>query len=163
MRSINRHWVIVLITAAAVGVAPYAVSARSVPAQPADRLLSGSVKSDTGAKLDGVTVSAKGVGQTITTSIFTDEDGNYYFPRMAEGRYRVWAQAEGFEAGKAEINLNGTAGRQDFTLNTIKDNLEIVKQLTGQEYVTSLPEDTPGHRKMKDVFYNTCTGCHETN
>src|ERR1700692_3285651 len=116
MRSINRHWVIVLISAAAVGVAPYTVSARSVPAQPAGRLLSGSVKSDTGAKLDGVTVSAKGVGQTITTSIFTDEDGNYYFPRIAEGKYLVWAQAEGFEGGKSNVSLNGTAGRQDFTL-----------------------------------------------
>jgi len=35
--------------------------------------------------------------------------------------------------------------------------------MTGQEYVTSLPEDTPEHRKMKDVFYNTCTGCHAAN
>jgi len=163
MGSVNRFQVIVLVAAVAVGVALWAVSATSAPAQQAGVLLSGSVKSDTGAKLDGVTVSAKGVGQTITTSIFTDEDGNYYFPRMAEGKYLVWAQAEGFDAGKSEANLKGTAGRQDFTLNTIKDNLEIVKQMTGQEYVTSLPEDTPQHRKLKDVFYNTCTGCHEPN
>ena len=61
------------------------------------------------------------------------------------------------------VTLSGPAVRQDFTLNTMKDNLEIVKQMTGQEYVTSLPEDTPEHRKMKDVFYNTCTGCHEPN
>jgi hypothetical protein len=163
MTSIKRLWMIVLIAAVTMAVALCAVSAKSEPAQQAGVLLSGSVKSDTGAKLDGVTVSARSVGQTITTSVFTDEGGNYYFPRMAEGKYRVWAQAEGFEAGKSEVSLNGTAGRQDFTLNTIKDNLEIVKQMTGQEYVTSLPEDTPEHRKMKDVFYNTCTGCHEPN
>jgi streptogramin lyase len=29
--------------------------------------------------------------------------------------------------------------------------------------VTSLPENSPEQRKMKDVFYNTCTGCHEPN
>jgi len=29
--------------------------------------------------------------------------------------------------------------------------------MTGQEYISSLPEDTPQHRLMKDVFYNTCT------
>src|SRR5882672_9901822 len=163
MGSINRLKVIALITAVTMGVALWGATAISVPAQQAVVLLSGSVKSDKGAKLDGVTVSARGVGQTITTSVFTDEDGNFYFPRMAEGKYRVWAQAEGFEAGKSDVSLNGTAGRQDFTLPTIKDNLEIVKQMTGQEYVTSLPEDTPQHRKMKDVFYNTCTGCHEPN
>src|SRR5579862_8760808 len=135
--------------------------AKSAGAQQGGVLLSGSVKSDSGAKLDGVIVSARAAGQTLTTSVFTDEDGNYYFPRLAEGKYRVWAQAEGYEAGKAEVALNGSAGRQNFTLPAIKDNLEIVKQMTGQEYVTSLPEDTPQHRKMKDVFYNTCTGCHE--
>ena len=143
---------IALVAAMTMIVTLSAVSAKSVPAQQAGVLLSGSVKSDTGAKLDGVTVSARGVGQTITTSVFTDEDGNYYFPRMAEGKYRVWAQAEGFEAGKAEVSLNGTAGRQDFMLNTIKDNLEIVKQMTGQEYVTSLPEDTPAASQDEGRF-----------
>ena len=161
MKNAKRLWVIALLAAGTAGIGLCAVSAKSAPAQQAEVLLAGSVKSDTGAKLDGVTVSARAAGSTITTSVFTDENGNYYFPRMAEDKYRVWAQAEGFEAGKAEVNLSGTAGRQDFTLATLKDNLEIVKQMTGQEYVTSLPEDTPEHRKMKDVFYNTCTGCHE--
>src|SRR4029077_1706602 len=137
MSSIHRLWVTVLIAAVIAGAALCAVRASGAPAQQAGPpvrqagvLLSGSVKSDAGAKLDGVTVSARGAGQTITTSVFTDEDGNFYFPRMAEGKYQVWAQAEGFEARKAEGSLNGTAGRQDFTLNTIKDNLEIVKQMT---------------------------------
>src|SRR4029077_12281154 len=118
----KRLWETALVAAITVIVPMCAAGAKSVPAQHASVLLSGSVKADTGAKLDGVTVSARGVGQTITTSVFTDEGGNYYFPRMAEGKYRVWAQAEGFEAGKADVSLNGTAGRQDFTLNTIKDN-----------------------------------------
>jgi virginiamycin B lyase len=80
---------------------------------------------------------------------------------MPAGKYSIWAQAEGFEAGKSGASLAGNAARQDFTLPAIQDSQEIVKQMTGQEYVTSLPEDTPQHRKMKDVFYNTCTGCHE--
>jgi streptogramin lyase len=161
MMNRKQLWVIVLIAATAMGVALFAVGAKSAPAQQAGVLLSGAVKSDTGAKLEGVTVSAKAEGQTITTSVFTDEDGNYYFPRMAGGKYLVWAQAEGFDAGKSDVSLSGTSGRQDFTLNTLKDSQDIVKQMTGQEYVTALPEDTPQRRKMKDVFYNTCTGCHE--
>ncbi len=162
MTNRKRLRTIALVAAASIGAALCAGSASASPQQPGV-FLSGSVRSDAGAKLDGVIVSIKGAGQTITTSVFTDEEGNYYFPRMAEGKYLVWAQAEGFEAGKSDVSLNATARRQDFTLNTIKDNLEIVKQMTGQEYVTSLPEDTPEHRKMKDVFYNTCTGCHEPN
>jgi streptogramin lyase len=137
--------------------------AKGVIAAPSGVLLSGGIKSEAGAKLEGVTVSARADGQTITTSVFTDEDGNYYFPRLVEGQYRVWAQAEGFQAGTADVNLQGAAARQDFSLKTIHDPQEIVKQMTGQEYITSLPDDTPEHRRMKDLFFNTCTGCHEPN
>jgi streptogramin lyase len=147
----------------AAGAQFFSMRAQGQLAQQAGVVLLGSVKSDAAAKLDGVTVSARAEGQSITTSVFTDEDGNYYFPRMAQGKYHVWAQAEGFEAGKFEVDLSGSVARQDFTLPAIKDEQEIVKQMTGQEYVTSLPEDTPQHRKMKDVFYNICTGCHEPN
>jgi len=161
MQNFKRRWVIALFASVSLCAALFAARiARSAPQRTAV-LLSGTVKSGSGAKLDGVIVSARAEGQTITTSVFTDEDGTFYFPRMAPGKYSIWAQAEGFEAGKSEASLAGNAARQDFTLPAIQDSQEIVKQMTGQEYVTSLPEDTPQHRKMKDVFYNTCTGCHE--
>ena len=163
MTKTQRFLTVTLMVTAAAGVALFALTAKSAPARQAGVLLSGLVKSDAGTRLDGVIVSARAAGQAITTSVFTDENGNYYFPRLAEGKYRVWAQAEGFEAGQAEVSLDGSVRRQDFTLNTLKEAEAIVKQMTGQEYVTSLPEDTPEHRKMKDVFYNTCTGCHEPN
>lgn len=63
---------IALMAAISASVALCGLSAKSAPAQQAGALLSGSVKSDSGAKLDGVTVSARGAGQTITTSVFTD-------------------------------------------------------------------------------------------
>jgi streptogramin lyase len=163
MRNRKRFDIMGWIAALAAGVMFCAFAANSAPTQQTGPLLSGAVKSDTGANVEGVTVSARADVGTITTSVFTDEDGHYYFPRMAQGKYQVWAQAEGYEAGKAEVSLTAAPGRQDFTLTTIQDNLEIVKQMTGQEYVTSLPEGTPQQRKMKDVFYNTCTGCHEPN
>lgn len=159
MTHINQPWKVALLTVAALSIALCAIAGTAPPQTGVP--LSGSIKSDAGVQLEGVTVSARAAGQTITTSVFTDDDGNYYFPSMLAGKYRVWAQAEGFEAGKAEIDLTDAAARQNFTLNTIKNTLEIVKQMTGQEYVTALPEATPEQRKMKDVFYNTCTGCHE--
>jgi hypothetical protein len=68
-------------------------------------ILSGTVTSAAGERMDGVTVSAKAEGSTITTSVFTDETGGYYFPPLPEGKYRVWAQALSFETAKNTIEL----------------------------------------------------------
>src|SRR5215470_3655468 len=87
-----------------------ATSARS-----ADQVLSGRIASRSGQKLDGVTVSAKREGSTITTSVYTDAAGEYFFPLLPEGRYRVWAQSLGFERASGSVDLSA-ARRQDFTL-----------------------------------------------
>jgi streptogramin lyase len=163
MASRKRCWTIALMLGTGAGLTLFAAGASSAQLQQSGVLLTGTVKSDLGEKMAGVTVSAKRAGQTITTSVFTDDQGNYYFPKLATGKYRAWAQAEGFDAGRTEVDLDEASRHQDFTLIAKKDPQEIVKQMTGQEYITSLPEDTPQHRKMKDVFYNTCTGCHEPN
>ena len=63
----------------------------------ADASLTGMVKSSGGNVLDGVTVSARSSDKTYTTTVFTDEAGKYFFPPLAEGNYRIWAQAVGFE------------------------------------------------------------------
>ena len=62
-------------------------------AEASDQLLSGVISSASGQKLEGVTVSAKMEGSTITTSVYTDQAGSYYFPPLPAGDYRVWAQA----------------------------------------------------------------------
>src|SRR5712664_619462 len=160
MACTKRFRAVAVMVGLSLGLAIFAASARTAPPQQNGVLLAGSVKSESGEKMAGVTVSAKGIGHTITTSVFTDEAGDFYFPRSAAGKYRVWAQAEGFDAGRVEADLAGAFLHQDFVLKTTE---EVVKQMTGQEYITSLPEDTPQHRLMKDVFYNTCTGCHEPN
>jgi streptogramin lyase len=119
------------------------------------------VTSDSGQKLAGGTVSLKGEGQTISTSVFTDEQGNYYLPpTLAEGKYQVWAQAEGYQTRRTAAAFRSGLRHQDFVLKPMKD---FVKQLTGQEYIAALPEDTPQHRRMKDAFINNCTGCHEAS
>src|SRR5882762_6621293 len=84
-------------------------------AHAADQLLSGAIAARSGQKLEGVTVSAKLEGSTITTSVYTDTAGNYFFPLLPSGKYRVWAQALGFETGKGSVDLSA-ARRRDFTL-----------------------------------------------
>jgi streptogramin lyase len=124
-------------------------------------LLNGTTRSASGQALEGVTVSARAEGTTITTSVFTDENGFYIFPPLEKGRYRVWAQAEGFATGRAQATLDGpAAARQDFVLTTIKD---VAPQLTGAEWIASLPEETLQDHRIKDVFLTNCTSCHQPN
>ncbi len=83
------------------------------PAAAADVILSGTIASASGEKLGGVTVSGQAAtASTITTSVYTDEQGNYYFPPMPAGKYNVWAQALGFETTKGEVDLSRRAARR---------------------------------------------------
>ena len=131
----------------------------AIHAAPDGTLLTGTVKSAAGAKMSGVTVSAKLEGATITTSVFTDEEGAYYFPAMSAGRYEVWAQADGFEMARGAVDLAATK-HQDFELKATKD---FAQQLSGDQMLASLPEDTPDDRRLKRVFRNSCTSCHQPN
>jgi streptogramin lyase len=120
-------------------------------------ILTGMVQSASGEKLAGATVSARLDGSNITTSVFTDEQGNYYFPAMDAGRYHVWAQVETFQMGKADVDLNATR-HQDFALAPLKD---YAKQLTSDELFASMPESTPDEKRLKHTFKTSCTSCHQ--
>src|SRR5258708_38191605 len=128
----------------------------SVAARAADAILSGAITSAAGEKLGGVTVSAKPVGGTVTTSVFTDESGDYYFPPLPAGKYRVWAQAVSFQTAKADVDLAAT-GKQGFVLTPTKD---FVRQLPGNVMLPALPEETEQDKRMKRLLRNICTGCH---
>ena len=121
-------------------------------------LLTGTVTSAAGEKMEGVTVSARQVGTTFTTSVFTDTEGEYYFPRLEAGAYKVWAQATGFDAAIADVILAGPVHRQDAVLEPLA-NFE--RQLRGDEWLDSLPTQTDQDKKMKEVFKMACLGgCH---
>src|SRR5580693_9453447 len=51
--------------------------------------LTGTLRSDSGEKMGGVVVSAQAEGKLIITSVYTDEQGRYYFPAMDSGKYAV--------------------------------------------------------------------------
>ena len=93
----------------------------------ADQLLTGSITSATGQKLDGVQVSAKKIGSTITNSVYTDQNGEYYFPAMEDGNYAVWAQTLGFETAKSNVALTATQ-HQNFKLAAITDPEQRIRQ-----------------------------------
>jgi hypothetical protein len=134
-------------------------AAALAPAYAADVVLSGAITSAAGQKLDGVTVSAKLEGSTITTSVYTDESGNYYFPPLATGKYKVWAQALSFETSKADVDLTA-AKQQNLVLAAMTDSDRRWRQLPGELMVASLPEESNDDARIKKIFTNQCTGCH---
>lgn len=126
------------------------------PACAADAVLSGTIKSATGEPMAGVTVSAKAQAASMTTTVFTDQQGNYYFPPLPIGKYRLWAQALTFATGRGEVTL-GDVNRQDFTLRPLPD---FARQLPGDVLIASLPADTNDDKRMQRLVRNNCTGCH---
>src|SRR3989442_4399175 len=122
-------------------------------AHAADQILSGAIAAQSGQKLDGVTVSAKMEGSTITTSVYTDTAANYFFPPLPAGKYRVWAQALGFERSNGAVELSA-ARRHDFTLQEMADPERRFRQLPGEMMVAALPEATPEDAHMKRIFMN---------
>ena len=145
----------------AAGLALCTALASILPAsaEAADAVLSGIVKSSSGEILGGVTVSAKAEGATITTTVFSDAAGGYYFPPLPAGKYRVWAQALSFSGAKSEVDL-AAARRQDFVLQPMTDFEQQVRQLPGDLVLAGLPEDTPDDKRLKQIVRNNCTSCH---
>jgi hypothetical protein len=128
----------------------------------ADVLLSGTLTSSSGEKMGGVTVSAKAVGSPITTSVFTDESGGYYFPALPGGKYRVWAQALTYQRAEASVDLQKKSKR-DFVLKPIANKEDWIRQLPGDELLAALPGDTPEDYRMKTQVRKNCTGCHSAS
>jgi len=131
----------------------------SISVQAADVLLSGSVTSFMGEKLSGVTVSAKPEGGSITTTVYTDRAGSYYFTPLPAGKYRIWAQALGFRTEKIEVDLSENKW-QSFKLRNISDPEQLFRQLPGNLALDALPEDNEHDKRMKQLVRNGCTGCH---
>ena len=144
-------------TASVFVIALAAILMGPAPATAADELiLSGAVSSSAGEAMSGVMVSAKARGATVTTSVLTDGTGNYYFPPLPAGQYRVWAQALSFDTAKGEVDL-GTTRRQNFVLQPLE---EFVRQLPGNILLSGLPAESEQDKRMKRLVRNICTGCH---
>ena len=130
------------------------------PVYAADALLTGAIKSVAGEAMGGVAVSAKADDSSITTTVFTDEAGVYYFPPLPSGRYRVWAQALSFATAKSVVDLS-TITHRDFSLAPI--NGDYAQQLPGDLMMAALPEATAEDMRLKKIVENNCTGCHQPN
>jgi streptogramin lyase len=118
----------------------------------------GVIKDAAGKPLAGATVTLRNLTQAFATSVHTDERGVFVYPHLDAGRYKVTAQAVGFSAASAEVALDGShTGQQALSLKPLA---AYGQQLSGAEWFASLAEATPQQKRVKQILYVACTGCH---
>jgi hypothetical protein len=115
--------------------------------------LRGTVSSAQEGAMEGVLVSAKKTGSTITTTVATDEKGHYAFPasRLQPGHYVIAVRAVGYslkETRAAEVAADHAASA-DIVLEKVTDLHQLADQLTNGEWLNSMPGNGFG-----------CADCH---
>jgi hypothetical protein len=129
----------------------------AVPAN-AQEALAGKVASQQEGAMEGVLVSAKRAGSTITVTVVSDAQGRYSFPRerLEPGKYSVRIRAVGYE-----LPNPGTAQEEVSAQQTVALDLNLVKtknlahQLSNGEWLQSFP----GSQTRKEALYR-CVSCH---
>jgi len=117
--------------------------------------LTGKVTAEQGA-LEGVLVSAKKSGSTITITVVSDKDGRYAFPaaRLEPGQYSLRIRAIGYDldhSSPVTVAADKTA-TADLTLRKTED---LASQMSNAEWLASMP----GTDRQKGQLLN-CVGCH---
>jgi virginiamycin B lyase len=118
--------------------------------------LTGQVSSTEEGPMEGVVVSAKKDGSTITTSVVTDDKGHYSFPadRLEPGHYSLAVRAIGYNLdGPKAIDLaDGNGGSADLKLVKTRS---LASQMTNAEWLMSMPGDDKDKQPV-----NACVSCH---
>jgi virginiamycin B lyase len=118
--------------------------------------LSGQVSSAEEGAMEGVVVSARKDGSTITISVVSDDKGHFGFPaaKLEPGHYTLKMRAVGYDldgSPAAEV----TAGHAATVALALKKTTNLSGQLTNAEWLLSIP----GPEQQKKFLLN-CTGCH---
>src|SRR5262249_6972142 len=118
--------------------------------------LKGQVSSAEEGPMEGVVVSAKMLGSTVTTSVVSDTHGRYTFvrDRLTPGHYSLSIRAVGYEmAGASSVDV---APNEIATMNlTLRPAHDLTAQLTNAEWLAGMP----GPDDQKAALLN-CTVCH---
>jgi streptogramin lyase len=117
--------------------------------------LSGKVSSAEEGLMEGVLVSAKKEGSTITQTVVTNDKGEFSFPagKLEPGKYNITIRAGGYIlVGPKDVNVTAAGASAD--VKVAKTN-NLVNTLSNAEWLTSVP----GSAQQKE-FLLGCTGCH---
>src|SRR6266436_855927 len=122
----------------------------------AQAALAGQVASAEEGAMEGVLVSAKKAGSTITITVVSDAQGRYRFPagKLEPGSYALRIRAVGYDLdgpGAVEVAVQKTT-TADLKLRKTAD---LAAQLSNGEWMASVPGTDP----QKGLLLN-CVGCH---
>ena len=118
--------------------------------------LTGRVSSAAEGAMEGVLVSARKDGSTITYTVVSDATGRFDFApaKLAAGRYALLIRAVGFEldgAAIADVPAQGAANL-DLKLRKTRD---LAAQITNAEWFISMPGSADQKRPLIE-----CMSCH---
>jgi virginiamycin B lyase len=124
----------------------------------------GIVKSAKGDLLEGMMVQLIAQKNAIRTTVYSDADGRFEFPKLEAGTYTLRiAQPREFQPYvREQITINGANAIEDIVLSRITNGEllphtpEIAAQMTGAEWLMSLS----GTADEKKLLTTNCNWCH---
>jgi streptogramin lyase len=118
--------------------------------------LTGLVSSAEEGPMEGVLVSARRTGSTITTTVVSDAEGRYRFPRarLEPGEYTLRIRAIGYDLAHAPSARIGNRSESTIDLKLDKAR-DLASQLTNAEWLASFP----GSEAQKGSVRG-CAHCH---
>jgi virginiamycin B lyase len=117
--------------------------------------ITGRVTSAEEGPMEGVLVSAKKQGSSMTVTVVTDARGQYSFPadRLDAGRYALAIRAAGYDLdGPKQVDVAAGGATADIKLVKTKN---LANQLSNAEWLIS----APGPDNLKANMTN-CVSCH---
>ncbi|MBA2604376.1 MAG: TonB-dependent receptor [Acidobacteria bacterium] len=108
-------------------------------AQETTGAIEGVVRDTSGAVLPGATVNTVGPPGTIST--VADARGEFRFPRLPSGRYKITAVLAGFNAGEGNVDLTvGSTSRVDFALalGGLAETIEVTSSTPAIDLTTAM-------------------------
>jgi streptogramin lyase len=141
---------------AGISLVAMAALLSAVSTETAAQALAGTVSSTEEGAMEGVLISAKKAGSTVTITVVSDAKGHYAFPaaKLEPGSYALRIRAVGFDLD-APRNADVSAGKTATLDLKVKKAADLAAQLSNGEWMASVP----GTDQQKGVLLN-CVGCH---
>jgi virginiamycin B lyase len=124
----------------------------------------GVVKSANGEALEGVMVQLIAQKNAIRTTVYSNADGRYEFPKLESGTYtlRIARPREFHPFVREKLEINGAPELPDITLTRVTNGAllpplpQIAAQMSGSEWLLSLS----GTGEEKRLLTVNCNWCH---
>ena len=152
----NLHPSLLLVTVLFVCLPVFADQAAKTSTESgSDNALAGVVTSTAEGPMEGVLVSAKRVGGSITVTVVSNSEGRYSFPggTLKAGTYNLAIRAVGYVLPPKRVVL-GAKGGTSANLKLIPTK-DLPDQLTSAEWMLSVS----GSTEQKESLYS-CLSCH---